>query len=406
MRIHVLGLGPIGCLLAHNLRRVLPAQHNITLIHKSAEERQKIIKKGALWVDRKGVPESSSAQAFSHEVSVKQLQTLNKSATPSLTDDEKAQHATTIDSLFVALKAHQALQAVKDLANRLNAKSTIVLFQNGMGIYESLIAQVFRNPTQRPQIVLASNSHGAFVKYDYHAVHAGVGSIEFGITPDPRGREYETGLYDETISPSKRRLRIGDISSPGERDAESYTNLRDTVAALLLMQDLNVSWKPMSDMRTIMQRKLVVNAVINPLTAIFGCRNGDLFKNAGGRTLLQQICQEASAVYAAEVKHDNEMELGRLQQEGVDTSQYQLQSLPEMLTAEALEEHVLQVAHLTSGNISSMLQDVQRGRKTEIEFINGYLESLGQEYRVSTPVNATLRKLVKLKYHIPIDQFI
>lgn len=406
MRIHVLGLGPIGCLLAHNLRRVLPAQHNITLIHKSPEERQKIIKKGSLCIERKGLPGLSLSEGFSHEVSVKQLETLHKSATPSLTDDEKAQHETTIDSLFVALKAQQTVSAVKDLSNRLNAKSTIVLFQNGMGIYEQLISQVFRNPTQRPQIVLASNTHGAFVKYDYHVVHAGVGSIEFGIAPDPRGREYETGLYDETIPPSERRLRIGHISSPGDRDAESYRNLRDTVAALLLMQDLNVSWKSLSDMRTIMQRKLVVNAAINPLTAIFGCRNGDLFKDAGGRTLLHQICREASAVYAAEVKHDNQMELQRLHQESVDTSEYQLQSLPETLTVEALEEHVLQVAEFTGGNISSMLQDVQRGRKTEIEYINGYLERLGQEYRVPTPVNATLRNLVKLKYFIPIDQFI
>ncbi|KAF9486451.1 2-dehydropantoate 2-reductase [Pholiota conissans] len=399
MRIHVLGLGPIGCVLSHSLRRVLPSQHSITLIHKTAEERRQAMKKNSLCIEQKG--HKTLSEGYSHEVSVKQLE-----STSLLNEEEIAQHEIPIDSLFVALKAQHTVSALKDLSERLNAKSTVVLFQNGMGIYEQLISQVFRNPLQRPQFVIASNTHGAYIKNFFHVVHAGLGSIEFGIAPDPRSREYEAGLFDETIPMDERRLRISDITSPDDKNSENYTTLRYTVAALLLMQDLNITWRPLTELRIIMQRKLAVNAAINPLTALFGCRNGELFKTVIGREILYQICAEASAVYSAELAHDNQVELQKLRQEGIDTKDIQLPSFPNSLTKEALVEHVLQVADFTAGNLSSMLQDVQRGRKTEIEFINGYLEQLGQAYGVPTPVNATLRDLIKLKYLIPVDQFI
>jgi len=66
----------------------------------------------------------------------------------------------------------------------------------------------------------------------------------------------------------------------------------------------------------------------------------------------------------------------------------------------------VRVAELTKGNISSMLQDVRRGRETEIEFINGYLENLGREHRIETPAISMLRNLVELKYFMPLDLMI
>lgn len=404
MHLHVLGLGPIGSLLAHHLRRVLPSQHTMTLIHKTAEERLRMIQKGSISVQRK--QDTTDSEGFSHEVSFKALDKLSNAAPSPLVEQLTSKHNTRIDSIFVALKAQQTVNALKDLAPRLSSRSTVVLFQNGLGIYEQLVDQVFRNPEQRPHFVFASNTHGAFIKHEYHVIHAGQGSIEFGIAPDPQGRDFESHFHDESIPPGERRLRISDISSQGDPEADRYRTLRETVAALLLMQELNVSWQPLSEQQLIMQRKVVVNAAINPLSALFGCRNGDLFKISYARDLLVQICEEASAVFAAKLQHDNQMELQRLLEHGVDTSQMTLPTLPEALTPPALQELVLRVAELTRGNVSSMLQDVRCGRKTEIEFINGYIEDLGAEYGVPTPVNGTLRNLVKLKYFIPMDQFI
>ncbi|KAF8956055.1 ketopantoate reductase PanE/ApbA C terminal-domain-containing protein [Flammula alnicola] len=403
MHLHILGLGSIGCLLAHNLRRVLPSQHIITLIHKTAEERQHFLKRGSICIEHYGV--QSLSQGFQHELSAKFPESSppqEPNTSPSGTD-VAVKNDSPIDSVFVALKAQHTMGAMKALAHRISANSTIVLLQNGMGIYEQLVSEVFRNPDQRPHFILASNTHGAFVKHSFHVIHAGVGTIEFGITPDTQGRDYEAGLHDESIDPPERRLRLVDILPPGDQHAERYKSLRDTVAAFLLMQDLNVFWKSLPDLQLLMQRKLVVNAAINPLTALLGCRNGDAFNHQYGRDILQQVCQEASAVFAAQMDHENQMELQELRRQGIDTRDIQLPALPELLSPELLEKEVLRVADITKGNISSMLQDVRRGRKSEIDFINGYLEKLGYDYGIRTPVNATLCRLVKLNFLRLID---
>jgi len=53
------------------------------------------------------------------------------------------------------------------------------------------------------------------------------------------------------------------------------------------------------------------------------------------------------------------------------------------------------VCESTSANISSMLQDVLRKKRTEIDFINGVIVRLGQELGIAVPTNKLLVDLVK-----------
>lgn len=392
MHLHVLGLGPIGCLLAHNLRRILPPPHTITLIHKKLYDLQQFSWHGkSIRVERAGV--ASASKGFLEEIH-------HREPPP----DQKGQgvvepETSHIESVFVALKAHHTVRALTALRPRLNANSTIVLFNNGMGVHDELLSDVFRNPTQCPHFIIASNTHGAFVKDPYRIIHAGVGSIDFSIAPDVQGRDYEAGLHDDTLPPENRRLRLSDISSPGDPDALRYKSLREAMAALLLLEDLNVSWKSVGEMHQIVRRKLAVNAVINPLTAILSCRNGDLFQHPFAVEILDKVCAETSMVYDAQLRDAWMRELE------INPEEVEPPTLPEALTAESLKEEVRRVAAVTQGNISSMLQDVRRGRKTEIDYINGYLDNSARRLGVETPVNSTLLNLVKLKYVMPVDQF-
>ncbi|HWI51942.1 MAG TPA: ketopantoate reductase C-terminal domain-containing protein [Symbiobacteriaceae bacterium] len=52
------------------------------------------------------------------------------------------------------------------------------------------------------------------------------------------------------------------------------------------------------------------------------------------------------------------------------------------------------VARATAANRSSMLQDVERGRRTEVDAINGEVAARGRQLGVPTPVNETLLQLV------------
>jgi 2-dehydropantoate 2-reductase len=58
-------------------------------------------------------------------------------------------------------------------------------------------------------------------------------------------------------------------------------------------------------------------------------------------------------------------------------------------------EMIIDVARSTAMNKSSMLQDVDRGKRTEIDSLNGAIVKLGKEYGIETPINETLCALVK-----------
>ena len=60
-------------------------------------------------------------------------------------------------------------------------------------------------------------------------------------------------------------------------------------------------------------------------------------------------------------------------------------------------EHVRDVARMTGKNRSSMLQDVKKKRKTEIEVINGAIVKEGVQLGISTPVNKVLYNLVRVR---------
>lgn len=113
--------------------------------------------------------------------------------------------------------------------------------------------------------------------------------------------------------------------------------------------------------------KLLVNAAINPITALTRWQNGVILSPALKSTV-QAVVSEASALAAAE---------------GL--------AIPE----KEARELVLSVAEKTAANTSSMLQDVLRGRKTEIEAINGYIFRRAGEHGIAAPVNETLYGMVK-----------
>jgi 2-dehydropantoate 2-reductase len=59
-------------------------------------------------------------------------------------------------------------------------------------------------------------------------------------------------------------------------------------------------------------------------------------------------------------------------------------------------EKVMQVCRDTADNVASMLQDVLKQRRTEIEFINGAIVREGKRLGIPTPVNATITSLVSV----------
>lgn len=116
--------------------------------------------------------------------------------------------------------------------------------------------------------------------------------------------------------------------------------------------------------------KVVVNAAINPVTALLRVPNGVLLEEGceGAWGVARQAAEEAADVAA---------------RSGV------------RLPFENAEAYVAEVARRTAANRSSMLQDVERGRPTEIDAISGAIVAAGRRLGVPTPVNQLLWALVR-----------
>lgn len=411
MRFYVLGLGPIGCLLAHNLRSVLPRTHPVTLIQKTAKQAWTPQNAAAkITVENQGIQQSTGG--FDIEVfdkhsgsggGVRFNPTLSREESAGFTPSDGDLRTEPIEALFITTKAHSTAPALSHLAPRLTSRSTIVLLQNGMGLYEDLVQRIFRNPESRPHFILASNTHGAWLKSAFHVVHAGIGDITFGIVPDSRKRDFEIAMADDSKPLYERSLALNDITNPDDSSFDQYRSLRHTVAVLRSLDALGCKWSPIADVQLAMRKKLVVNAIVNPLTAILGCRNGGLFKDESSQNMMRSVCEEAAAAFRAQIEADTQSWLDSLAP-SVDQSQVPVGRIPKELGADALEREVLRVTQVTRGNMSSMLSDVRKSNPTEIDFLNGYLVRLGEQYNIPMPVNKALVQLVKMRCSIPIDQ--
>jgi 2-dehydropantoate 2-reductase len=114
--------------------------------------------------------------------------------------------------------------------------------------------------------------------------------------------------------------------------------------------------------------KLVINASINPLTALLEVPNGDLVTNPSTRTLMGLVANETAEVSLAK---------------GIN--------LPYLDPVAMVES----VAQKTASNQSSMLKDVIRNSPTEIDAINGAVVRVGEAINVPVDINRTLWLLVK-----------
>jgi 2-dehydropantoate 2-reductase len=123
-----------------------------------------------------------------------------------------------------------------------------------------------------------------------------------------------------------------------------------------------------TEIEGVLWNKAVVNAAINPLTALWRVPNGDLLACEDRRALLATLAQEAASVAIAR---------------GV------------VIAPQDIAARVEAVCHATAANRSSMLQDIERGRPTEIDSINGVIVAEGRRLGVPTPVNETVWRLVR-----------
>ncbi|HUI88409.1 MAG TPA: 2-dehydropantoate 2-reductase [Anaerolineales bacterium] len=220
---------------------------------------------------------------------------------------------------IVLVKSWQTQRAARQLAECLADDGLAVTLQNGLGNREILIEEL-----GTPRVALGVITLGATL--------LGPGLVKVG--------------------------------GEGKICVEAHPALNTTENAL---KSAGFEVEIVEDALSMVWGKLVINAAINPLTALLNLANGELLQRPAALQLMRALAQETAAVASAEkVK------------------------LPFRDPASEAEN----IAQRTAENHSSMLQDIRRGAPTEIDSICGAIVHIGKKHQIATPINYACWQLI------------
>ncbi|PKR78527.1 hypothetical protein CEY16_01865 [Halalkalibacillus sediminis] len=221
------------------------------------------------------------------------------------------------DLLIICLKQTHLDSALKKLSE--NHPDTPMLFlQNGLSHIDKI------KSLSQP-ILIGTCEHGVLRVSDYEVRHKG------------EGRIYLSAFEETTKELAKERI------SP-----------------IIDGDDFPVIFK--DDLMSMLYEKLVINSVINPITALFQVENGKVLSNSHLKEIAYNLTVEGCEVLNLDENH--------------------------------MWKRVQQVAEHTSSNFSSMVYDIQKGNETEIESMNGYLLNISDQ---ELPNHELIYHLIKAK---------
>jgi len=304
-RWFILGAGSIGCLYAAYLRR---AGIDTTLLLRDESTLQQLQRAQGLTLEYE-----LQGESLAERIRV-QAQIITCADQPP------------IERLLICTKAHQTRDAIIAIMPRLSAAPTLVLLQNGMGVREQLQPLL-----PRAHILNALSTEGVWRRERFTLIHAGRGETVVG----------------------------GNVGGSNDDIANQVVSE---------LKPCGLTMHAVDDIKHRQWQKLAINCVINPLTALHRCRNGELLQLPAIADQVAAICNEIAAV--AQHHHTD-------------------------ISSGALQKNVFAVMRSTAGNRSSMLQDIECGRRTEIDFLNGYVVQQAKRLGIDTAINTELHRAIK-----------
>jgi 2-dehydropantoate 2-reductase len=251
---------------------------------------------------------------------------------------ELQQVAEPFDTVFIAVKSYDTEWATALGVTYLKPDGVVVDFQNG--INDHRVAAVAGRERTLGCVILIS----AGMYEPGHALRTDAGKSAFKI-----------GEHDGTDTPRARRL----------------AEMLSAVAPAQVTTNLwGERWS-----------KLAVNCMVNPLSGLSGLGTAEVRLDPAARRLAVFLGAEVISVGRA-AGHEVEPIWGIATQRFVDAAAGRgLAEVEQAVSADAASR---------KGGRPSMLQDVMRGRRTEVEHLNGYVSAEGRRLGVPAPLNAAV----------------
>lgn len=364
-RIYIVGAGNIGRLFAMCLAK-LEDRPPITLIVHRTELLQEWVTSPGIELVRYGISERTIE--FDIEYWTEKA--------PLHGPVREAASGKQVANLIVATKASAALNQVDCLRPYLDESSTVAFAQNGMCKLWPPLGDAYVNdrfPSGKvPSWLACVITHGVTSLGPFKSLHA-----------SPAG------------------VMVGSVSNKFSSSAPSSSEYLAT--QLCRAPGLGAKHIPSRQLWIAQLEKLAVNVVINPLTAVLRCKNGEIFIDRGDDLpkVIELLLSEASQVFQALLEHpDSEAVIKGTAEEtqhdnaGLAKSRAQL---TERFSVDNLKSMVYDVGEKVAQNRSSMLQDIVAGKTTEIYDLNGWLVDTAEFLStkgISLPVNQAVIDMV------------
>lgn len=229
-----------------------------------------------------------------------------------------------VDLVLICVKAYDTRSAMENAQPLLGRNTLVLTLQNGLGNLETIAE--FAAPEQ----VLAGT----------------------------------TAMAANIIRPGEVRFAGRGETVIGQLDGR----LKNAAGVAALFRKAGLDARATKNLQGALWTKAVLNAGINPLTALLRVKNGALLRFPETRLLMAEAVREAAGIARA----------GGIK-----------------LLCQNPAARVQEVASATADNLSSMLQDVLAGQRTEVGAINGAIAAEAEKMEMDAPVNRALTLLVK-----------
>ncbi len=236
----------------------------------------------------------------------------------------------TFDAIFISVKSYDTADAARAIKHLVGKETIVVSLQNGLGNVEAIADSVGREHTVGGRVIFGVEFHSP-------------GKVEVTVYAE----EVMLGLPWQSPLAQKVKSIAQAINASG------------------------IPTKYTDEIRKYLWAKVLYNAALNPLSTLLQVSYGYLAKYAETRNLMRRIIDECFAVATAEKK-----------------------PLFWEKSADYFTVLINRLIPATARHHPSMLQDIRKGKQTEIDAINGAIVMRGKKSGVPTPVNETLTTLI------------
>ncbi|MEK7375980.1 MAG: ketopantoate reductase family protein [Candidatus Margulisiibacteriota bacterium] len=245
----------------------------------------------------------------------------------------KEDHSGSFDLILLTVKSHNTVSAMADITNITNNNTLILSLQNGFGNIEAIAKSAGEEQTLGGRIIFGA----------------------------------------ETVLPGSVKITVSADDVVIGRISQNTSNEKvEEIASLFTFAGIKT--RATLEINKFIWGKALYNCALDGLASVLNAAYGQLLDSEHTKDIMRRIVAE---IYL--VAQKKEVELDPKTKE------------------EFIKILFNRLVPLTSSHRPSMLQDIEKGKKTEIDFLSGAIVRMGKDIGVPTPTNQLITELIKYK---------